>query len=96
MQVFKKLSPTLDPSKENYLKYEDLDYLVEHFTFLNTNRSILKIELDRFKTDLRLGLPISEKRCENLKRIITLKNTVATSTALVNEFSLVLTGSAPS
>ena len=26
-----KAFTALDPSKENYLKYEDLDYLIEHF-----------------------------------------------------------------
>ena len=39
------------------------------------------LELERAKTDLWLGLPISQKWCKNLLKLINLKNTVATSTA---------------
>ena len=73
----------LDPANENYLNYSSLEFLIDHFHFLDINRSLLKMELDRAKTDLRLGLPVSNKRCENLMKLIFLKNTVATSTASV-------------
>lgn len=73
----------LDPSKENYLDFDVMELLVDHFTFLDINRSLLKIELERAKVDLRLGLPVSKKRCENLMKLITLKNTISTSTASV-------------
>ena len=73
----------LDPGNENYLNYSSLEFLLDHFHFLDIDRSLLKMELDRAKTDLRLGLPISMKRCENLLKLIFLKNTVATSTASV-------------
>ena len=73
----------LDASKENYLEIEALDYLIDHFDCLNVNRSILAIEISRAKMDFRMGLPISEKRSENLMKLITLKNTIATTTATV-------------
>ena len=73
----------LDAGNENYLNYSSLEFLLDHFHFMDANRSLLKVELDRAKTDLRLGLPVSDKRCENLMKLIFLKNTVATSTASV-------------
>ena len=73
----------LDASKENYLEIEALDYLIDHFDCLNVNRSILAIEISRAKMDFRMGLPISEKRSENLMKLITLKNTIVTTTATV-------------
>ena len=36
-----KAFTALYPSKENYIKYEDLNYLVEHFTFLKSKDSSL-------------------------------------------------------
>ena len=73
----------LDASKEEYLDIETLDILINHFECLNVNRSILAIEIARAKVDFRIGLPISEKRSENLMKLITLKNTIATTTATV-------------
>ena len=67
----------LDASKECYLD------LVDHFHCLEINQSVLKLELVRAKNDFQLGLPISERRCQNLMRLIALKNTMATSTASV-------------
>ena len=46
-----KVSTALNPSKENYLKYEDLDYLVEHFTFLKSKDSSLVDLLRNFFAD---------------------------------------------
>ena len=46
-----KVFTALDPSKENYLKYEDLDYLVEHFTFLKSKDSSLVDLLCNFFAD---------------------------------------------
>ena len=43
-----KVFTALDPSKENYLKYEDLDYLVEHFTLLKSKDSFLVDLLHNF------------------------------------------------
>ena len=73
----------LDSGNDEYLNYNVLEYVLDHFTFLDINRSILKIELERVKLDLNIGLPISKGRCENLMKLISLKNTVATSTASV-------------
>lgn len=73
----------LDASKQNYLDIEALDDLIDHFDCLNVNRSILVIEISRAKMDFMMGLPISEKRSENLMKLITLKNTIATTTATV-------------
>ena len=64
-----------------YLDIDTLGYLVEHFDCLDINRSALKLELSRAKIDFRLGLPISEKRCANLMKLINLKNAIATTTA---------------
>ena len=64
-----------------YLDIDTLGYLVAHFDCLDINRSVLKLALSRAKIDLRLGLPISKKRCANLMKLINLKNTIATSTA---------------
>ena len=50
---------------------------------LDINRTFLKMELERAKVDVCLGLPVSKNRCSNLMKLITLKNTVATSTASV-------------
>ena len=73
----------LDSGNDEYLNYNVLEYVLDHFTFLDINRSILKIELERVKLDLNIGLPISKGRCENLMKLISLKNMVATSTASV-------------
>ena len=73
----------LDSGNDEYLNYNVLEYVLDHFTFLDINRSILKIELERVKLDLNIGLPISKGRCENLMKLISLKNTVATSMASV-------------
>ena len=79
-----KAFEALDASKPCYLDIETLGYLVrEHFDCLNINRSILKLELLRAREDLRLGLPISEKRYTNLMKLINLKTAIATSTATV-------------
>ena len=64
-----------------YLDIDTLGYLVAHFDCLDINRSVLKLALSRAKIDLRLGLPISKKRCANLIKLINLKNAIATSTA---------------
>ena len=63
----------LDFSKEEYLDIETLDILINHFECLNVNRSILAIEIARAKEDFQIGLPISEKRSENLMKLIALK-----------------------
>ena len=73
----------LDASKECYLDEGTLRYLVDHFHCLEMNQSVFKLELVRAKNDFQLGLPISERRCQNLMRLIALKNTMATSTASV-------------
>ena len=82
IEILKALE-ALDASKENYLDIDALDYLIDHFDCLNVNRSILAIEISRAKMDFRMGLPISEKRSENLMKLIGLKNTIATTTATV-------------
>ena len=66
----------LDASKECYLDEGTLRYLVDHFHCLEINHSILKLELVRAKNDFQLGLPISERQCQNLMRLIALKNTM--------------------
>ena len=71
----------LDASKDEYLDIETLDILINHFECLNVNCSILATEIA--KVDFQIGLPISEKRSENLMKLITLKNTIATTTATV-------------
>ncbi|XP_028394504.1 uncharacterized protein LOC114518700 [Dendronephthya gigantea] len=71
----------LDASKECYLDDGTLEHLVNRFHCLDVNHSILKLELVRAKQDFQLGLPISESRCQNLMKLVALKNTVATSTA---------------
>ena len=73
----------LDASKKCYLDEKTLAHLVDRFECLDINRSVLKLELVRAKQDLQLGVPISENRCENLMKLVALKNTVATSTASV-------------
>ena len=82
IEILKALE-ALDASKENYLDIDALDYLIDHFDCLNVNRSILAIEISRAKMGFRMGLPISEKRSENLMKLIGLKNTIATTTATV-------------
>ena len=64
----------LDASEDEYLDIETLDILINHFECLNVNRSILATEIA--KVDF-------EKRSENLMKLVTLKNTIATTTATV-------------
>ena len=73
----------LDAPKECYLDEGALMYLVDHFHYLEIIQSILKLEMVRAKNDFQLELPISERRCQNLLKLIALKNTMATSTASV-------------
>ena len=53
------------------------------FSCLNTNRSILELEIERAEVDYRLGLPINPKRLPNLTTLIAVKNTISTSTTSV-------------
>ena len=38
------------------------------------------MEIDRAKTDFKLGIPINPNRVDNLSKLIAIKNTIATST----------------
>ena len=75
----------LNAPKECYLDEGTLMYLVDHFHYLEIIQSILKLEMIRAKNDFQLGLPISGRRCQNLLKLIALKNTMATSTASVEK-----------
>ena len=43
------------------------------------------MEIDRAKTDLKLGIPINTNRVETLLKLIATNNTKATSTASVEK-----------
>ena len=85
VEVMKSSSPRC--LQECYLDETTLTYLVEFNPFLEINQSILKLELLRAKKDFQLGLPISENMCQNLMKLVALKNTLATSTASVERIT---------
>ena len=62
--------------------------LLNTFSCLNTNRSILELEIERAEVDYRLGLPINPKRLPNLTTLIAVKNTISTTiTSVERAFS---------
>jgi hypothetical protein len=72
------------------LDVSELDVLLNTFSFLNTNRSILELEIERPEVDYRLGLPINPKslRLPNLTTLIAVKNTISTTiTSVERAFS---------
>ena len=73
----------LNASSDTYLDLSELDVLLNTFSCLNINRSILKLESKRAEVDYHLGLPINPKRLSNLTTLIAVKNTILTSTASV-------------
>ena len=61
----------------------ELDVLLNTFSGLNIDISILEIEIKRAEVDYRLVLPTNPKRLANLTSLIAVKNTISTSTASV-------------
>ena len=43
----------------------------------------MRIEVDRAQEDFDLGVPLSKNGTENLRKVVAIKNTIATSTASV-------------
>ena len=73
----------LNAGSATYLDLSELDVLLNTFSCLNIDRSILEMEIERAEVDYRLGLPINPKRLPNLTTLIAVKNTISTSTASV-------------
>lgn len=73
----------LNAGSDTYLNLSELDVLLNTFSCLNINRSILELEIERAEVDYRLGLPINPSRLPNLTTLIAVKNTISTSTASV-------------
>ena len=73
----------LNAGSDIYLDLSELDVLLDTFSCLNINRSILALEIERAEVDYRVGLPINPKRLPNLTTLIAVKNTISTSTASV-------------
>ena len=67
----------------HYLDYQLLKEFADYFSCIKINMSVLKFEIERAKLDLNLGVPINPNRAENLLKLMTVKNTIATSTASV-------------
>ena len=59
----------------------ELDVLLNTFSGLNIDISILELEIERAEVDYRLVLPTNPKRLANLTSLIAVKNTISTSTA---------------
>ena len=73
----------LDASSSNYLNVNMLKILAESFPCYEINQTVLRIEADRAKHDFDLGIPLNKTRIENLHKLVTLKNTTATTTVTV-------------
>ena len=73
----------LNAGSDTYLNLSEFDVLLNTFSCLNINRSILELEVKRAKVDYRLGLPMNPNRLPNLRTLIAVKNTISTSTASV-------------
>jgi hypothetical protein len=73
----------LNAGSDTYLVLSELDVLLNTFSCLNIDRSILELEIERAEVDYRLGLPINPKRLPNLTTLIAVKNTISTSTTSV-------------
>jgi hypothetical protein len=65
------------------LVLSELDVLLNTFSGLNIDISILELEIERAEVDYRLVLPTNPKRLANLTSLIAVKNTISTSTASV-------------
>ena len=78
----------LNAGSDTHLVLSELDVLLNTFSCLNTNRSILELEIERAEVDYRLGLPINPKRLPNLTTLIAVKNTISTTiTSVERAFS---------
>ena len=55
----------LNAGSDTYLDLSELDVLLNTFSCLSINRSILKLEIKRTEVDYHLGLPINPKRLPN-------------------------------
>ena len=68
---------------EHYLDSNLLKKIASYFSCIEINTSILEIEIKIAKLDFNLGIPINKNRAKNLLKLISIKNTLATSTASV-------------
>lgn len=78
-----KACEAFDAASENFLDFEKLLYMVDHFDCLNVNRTLLKTEARKAKYEISLGLPMRRRGMENLMKLINVKNTLSTSSASV-------------
>ena len=70
-------------NSEHYLDIEMLKCFSDHFSCIEINHSILEMEVERAKKDFQLGIPINPNRADNLIKLISIKDSIATSTASV-------------
>ena len=70
-------------NSEHYLDVEMLKCFSDHFSCIEINHSILEMEVERAKKDFQLGIPINPNRADNLIKLISIKDSIATSTASV-------------
>jgi hypothetical protein len=73
----------LNAGSDTYLNLSEFNVLLNTFSCLNINRSILELEVERAKVDYHLGLSMNPNRLPNLRTLIAVKNTISTSTASV-------------
>ena len=83
-QLKLKLNEEFDAGdSEHYLDSNLLKKCASYFSCIEINTSILEIEIKIAKLDFNLGIPINKNRAKNLLKLISIKNTLATSTASV-------------
>ena len=85
-----KACEAFDAASENFLDFEKLLYMVDHFDCLNVNRTLLKSEARKTKYEISLGLPMRRRGMENLMNLINVKNTLSTSSASVERAFLAM------
>ncbi len=78
-----KACEAFDAASENFLDFEKLLYMVDHFDCLNVNRTLLKTAARKAKYEISFGLPMRRRGMENLMKLINVKNTLSTSSASV-------------
>ena len=74
---------TFDAGDPDYMDDNMLENFADHFSCIEINKSLLKMEIEMTKEDFENGIPINPDRATYLMKLITVKNTIATSTASV-------------
>ena len=74
---------TFDAGDPDYMDDNMLENFADHFSCIEINKSLLKMEIEMTKEDFENGISINPDRATYLMKLITVKNTIATSTASV-------------